>query len=242
MGSTIAGLKAGVLGGVLYVGSLAIINVILLYAAKPEIVQYIVTNFQQVCPQTATIANSTTVADCFATIAPVYLPFIAFVAFFIALLYSAIFGRVYEHIPGRGSSKGVTIAVVTAITLIIFQLVGVTFNPQATTGLTLFLIASTFAYGFILGDLYRRYTRTVQFLSEDAKSLKIIVGRSDCTGRTKTFATRSTHSIRADTTEDGAFKEWVVSGGVTVEDARSFETSMEVNGDGMLKALVSRKY
>lgn len=241
MGSTIAGLKAGVLGGVLYVGALTTINVILLYAAKPEIMQYISSNFKSVCPPTAVFLNSTTVSDCFDSIAPVYLPFIAFVAFFVSLLYSAVFGSLYEYIPGRGSSKGITIGVVVAINLIVFQLVGITFSPRATEALTIFLIADTFAYGFILGDLYVRYTRKVQFLSED-KSLKIIVDRSDCTGRTKTFAAKSAHNLRADTTGEGSFKEWVVSGGVSVEDARSFETTMEVNGDGMLKALVSKKY
>ena len=242
MGSTVAGIKAGVMGGVLYVGSLAIINVILLYAVKEQILQYISSNFHQVCPPTAAIANSTTVADCFASIAPVYLPFIAFVAFFVVLLYSAVFGRFYEYIPGRGSSKGVTMAIVTAINLIVFQLEGITFSPQATTGLTVFLIAATFGYGFILGDLYRRYTRSVQFVSEDPNSLKIVVDRRDCTGKTKTFATGSSHGLRAEMSDDGAFKEWVVSGGVAVEDSRSFETVMDVSGDGVLKAVISRKY
>jgi hypothetical protein len=241
MGSTVAGVKAGVLAGVLYVGSLAIVNVIILYAAKPAVMQWVGANFQQLCPPTTATANSTTLADCFSSLAPVYLPYIAFIAFFISLLYAAVFGRLYEYIPGRSSTKGVAIGVVIAINLIVFQLVGITFNPRATMGLTVFLIAATFAYGFILGDLYTRYTRTVRFLSED-KSLKIIVDRSDCTGKTKTYATKSTHNVRADTTGDTSFKEWVVSGGVTVEDARSFETSMEIDGDGMLKALVSRRY
>ena len=241
MGSTIAGLKAGVLGGAAYVGSMAVFNVILLYAAKPAVMQYISDNFQQVCPPMS-VANSTTVADCFSSIAPVYLPFIAFVAFFVTLLYAAIFGRFYEYLPGGSSTKGVTIGVVTATNLVLFQLVGVTFEKSVTLTLTVFLVAVTFAYGAILGDLYTRYTRKVEFLSEDAASLRIIVDRRDCTGRTKTFATKSTHVVRADASEGSSFKEWAVSGGVSVEDRRSFETPMEVNGDGMLKALASKKH
>jgi hypothetical protein len=136
----------------------------------------------------------------------------------------------------------VTIGIVIAINLILFQLVGITFEARVTLALTIFLVAATFAYGIILGDLYARYTRKVSFVSDDDALLRIVVDRRDCTGKTKTFAVKSTHVARADTLEGSSFREWVVSGGVTVEDPRSFETPMEVNGDGMLKALVSRKY
>jgi hypothetical protein len=233
--------KAGVLAGVAYVGSITTFNLIVLYADRPAITQYIANNFQQVCAPTASL-NSTSVADCFSSLAPVYLPFIAFVAFFISLIYAAIFGRFHEYVPGGRRGKGITMAGIVAINLVLFQLVGVTFEQRASLGLAAFLVAATAAYGAILGDLYIRYTRTVQFVSEDEGALKIIVDRRDCTGKARTFAAKSTHTVRADSAEGSSFKGWVVSGGVSVEDARSFETAMEVDGDGLLKALVSKKY
>jgi hypothetical protein len=36
--------------------------------------------------------------------------------------------------------------------------------------------------------------------------------------------------------EGSSFKGWSVSGGVTVDDPRSYETTMDVEGDGVLIA------
>lgn len=242
MGSTLAGVKAGVLAGVAYIGSLAVFNVIILYAAKPAVLNYISNNFQQGCPLTSGV-NGTSVADCYASLAPVYVPFIAFIGFFVAILWAGIFGRFYESIPGRSAyTKGIAVALVVAINLILFQLEGVTFETAATEAITVFLVVTTLAFGVMLGDLYVRYTRTVLFVSQDAKALKIMVDHRDVTGKTRTFAVKSTHNVRADTSGGSAFREWVVSGGVTVEDQKSYETPMEVDGDGMLKAIASKKY
>ena len=149
----------------------------------------------------------------------------------------------YERIPGTGSTfKGLLVAPLVAISLLFFQLIGFTFELSATEALVVVLILATLAYGFLVGRFYKRYTRVIQFVSEDDSALRIIVGRSDLTGKTTTLATNSTHNIEAKVTEDGSFKGWSVSGGVTVEDARSFETTLEVKGDGMLKGQVAKKY
>jgi redox-regulated HSP33 family molecular chaperone len=123
-----------------------------------------------------------------------------------------------------------------------FQLLGFTFELSATEALVAVLLVSTIAFGYILGRFYKRYTRVIQFASEDDSALRIIVGRSDLTGKTSTLAANSSHNIEAKVTDDSSFKGWSVSGGVTVEDAKSFETTMEVNGDGLLKGLVAKKY
>ncbi|MDV3294092.1 MAG: hypothetical protein LYZ70_07460 [Nitrososphaerales archaeon] len=242
MGSTLAGVKAGVIAGLVYIGALAISNVIVLYASEPDVLTYITNNFAQVCSPVPTV-NSTTVQDCFASLAPVYLPYVAFIGFIVTLVYSGVFGRFYDLIPGKSFRfKGLVIAPLVAINLLVFQLVGITFEVSATVVLMIVLIGSTIAYGLLLGGLYKRYTRVVQFVSQDESALKIIVGRSNLTGKSRTFAAKSSHEVRADVADDSSFRGWTVSGGVTVEDPKSFETSMEVNGDGLLKALVTKKH
>ena len=69
-----------------------------------------------------------------------------------------------------------------------------------------------------------------------------MVDGRDCTGKARTFATTSSHKVRAEAAEDASFKEWEAAGGITLEDVRSFETVMEVNGDGKLTGKVGTKY
>jgi len=238
----LAGLKAGVIAGIAYIGTLIVANLAVLYLSKPEILQYITNNFAQVCSPVSSV-NATTIEDCFDSLAPVYLPFIAFLGFFVTLVYSAVFGRLYDRLPLRSPSfKGLLLAPLAAISLVYLQLIGFTYELFATEALVLVLLISTVAYGVILGRFYRRYTRVVQFVSEDDSALRIVVGRSDLTGKTTTMAANSSHNIEAKVAEDSSFKGWSVSGGVTVEDARSFETTMEVSGDGLLKGQVAKKY
>lgn len=238
----IAGIKAGVVAGIVYIGALVLTNLGILYFAKQDVLNYISSNYSFVCSPVSSV-NSTSILDCFNSLAPVYLPFIAFVGFFLTLGYSALFGRMYERLPGAGPSfKGLLVAPLVAISLLFFQLIGFTFELSATEALVVVLIAATVAYGVLVGRFYRRYTRVIQFVSEDDAALRIIVGRSDLTGKTMTLATNSLHNIEAKVTEDSSFKGWSVSGGVSVEDARSFETTLEVKGDGLLKGQVAKKY
>ena len=86
MGSFFAGIKAGTLSGVLYVGVLAVFNVILLYAMKQDVLNVINQYNPVACPSPAMVNAS--VEDCFSSLVAVDVPFRAFVAFFITLLYS----------------------------------------------------------------------------------------------------------------------------------------------------------
>lgn len=238
----LAGIKAGVIAGIAYIGTLAVANLAILYLSRPDILAFITNHFNDVCSPVNSV-NATSIQDCFNSLAPVYLPFIAFFGFFVALVYSAVFGRVYDRLPGHAPAlKGMMIAPLAAISLVYLQLLGFTFELSATEALVAVLLASTVAYGVILGRFYKRYTRVIQFVSENDSALRIIVGRTDLTGKTNTLAANSTHNIEAKVTDDSSFKGWSVSGGVAVEDAKSFETTMEVNGDGLLKGLVAKKY
>jgi hypothetical protein len=242
LGSMLAGVKAGVVAGIVYIGILVLANLGVLFFAKQDILTYITNNFSLVCSPVSSV-NSTSIQDCFNSLAPVYLPFIAFVGFFVTIVYSAMFGRMYDRIPGSGPVfKGLLVAPLVAISLLFFQLIGFTFELSVTEALVVVLILATFAYGFLMGRFYKRYTRVIQFVSDDDSALRIIVGRSDLTGKTTTMAANSVHNIEAKVTEDMSFKGWSVSGGVTVEDSRSFETTLEVKGDGMLKGQIAKKY
>ncbi len=236
MGSFFAGVKAGTLAGVVYVGGLALFNVLLPYAFKSDVLNIISQTYPQSCvPAESVNATAIAVEDCFSSVVVVYMPLVAFLGFLVSLVYSGIFGAFYEYFPGRGAVKGETLGVIVGISLLLLNLVGVYFDFTAKVAIVTFFFAWTIVYGLLMGKLYSRYTRTVQVVSQDDKSLRILVDGRDYTGKTRTFAARSSHNVKAKVEEGSSFKEWSVSGGVQVEDARSFETTMEVEGDGVLK-------
>lgn len=241
MGSFFAGIKAGTLGGMMYVGGMAVFNVVLLYALQADVLSSIHQANPVQCPSPP--VNGTSVQDCFASVIAVDVPFVAFVAFFITLLYSGIFGLYHDFFPKVDTSvKGIIAAAVIGTNLLFFGFAGYIFDFQSEVATVVFLVAWTLLFGFLLGRLYRRYTRSVVFESQDASMLRVVVDGRDSTGRPKTFATTSSHRVRAELSDDASFTEWETAGGITLEDSRSFETVMEVNGDGTLRGKVVGKY
>jgi hypothetical protein len=242
LGSFFAGIKAGTLSGVLYLGGMAAFNVVLLYALKPEVISLIQRSYPSTCAPLGGV-NGIGVEDCFASVVAVDVPYIAFVGFFVALLYSGIFGRFYDSLPGGGATfKGETIAALVGANLVFFGFSGFFFDFNASAATAAFLVLWTPVFGYYLGKLYKKYTRVVEFQSRDADSLRILVDGRDFTGKSKTLALTSNHKVRAETSDDASFREWETAGGITVDDSRSFETTIEINGDGVLKALVTKKY
>jgi hypothetical protein len=242
LGSFFAGIKAGTLSGVFYVGGLAVFNVFLLYALKPDVLKVIQNSYGSICSPAAGAINGT-VEDCFSSVVSVDVPYIAFVGFIVALLYAGLLGRYFDSLPGRSQTiKGETVAALVGLNLVFFGFSGFYFNSQAAAATSGFLVVWTLVFGYLLGRLYKKYTRVVTFSSQDAELLRVLVDGSDLTGKTKTFAATSNHKLRAQVADDASFKEWVPSGGVTLEDSRSFETVMEVNGDGSLGGKVGKKY
>jgi len=238
LGSFFAGVKAGTLAGTAYVGGIAAFNVLLLYAFKPEVLGIISQSYPSLCTAIPNgNASAIAVEDCFSSVVAVYVPFAAFLGFFVTMVYAGIFGGLYEYFPGKGPvSKGITLGVIAGVTLLFLNLAGIDFNFSARVVATTFFVFWTFAFGGLLGRLYRRYTREIRFVSRDEDSLRVLVDRRDYTGKTRTFAVGSSHNVRADARPGSSFKEWSVSGGVGVEDPRSFETTMEIEGDGVLIA------
>jgi hypothetical protein len=241
LGSFFAGVKAGTLSGILFVGVLAAFNVAMLYAFKPEVLTAIQQLNPVACPTVP--VNGTSVEDCFASVVAVDVPFRAFVAFFVVLFYAGVFGMYYDSLPSRSPTiKGETIAAITGANLVFFGFSGYVFDFGSATATAVFLVLWTPVFGYFLGRLYKKYTRRVGFESEDPGLLRVVVDRRDLTGQEKTFAYTSSHKVRADLSSDASFKEWIVSGGITLEDSRSFETAMEITGDGALKGSVGKKY
>lgn len=232
-------MKAGILAGIVFSGSLGLFNLILLYLLKPEVLQFISGSG---CAGIVAGGSVPTPDDCFGAVITVYIPFFAFLTFIISLLFAAIYGRFFEFIPGRGyRTRSISVALVLLIVLLTLGLGGISFEFAARISSLVFNLFATVLYGLVLARLYRRYTRLVEFVSPDPSSLKILVDGKNLSGKSRTFSLRSSHTVKAVTSGNQSFKEWAPSGGVAVEDSRSFETSIEINGDGMLKAnLVQR--
>ncbi|MDG7006793.1 MAG: hypothetical protein JRN06_00955 [Nitrososphaerota archaeon] len=241
MGSFFAGIKAGTMGGILYVGGMAAFNVLLLYVLQAEVLASINRADPTLCPVVPNVNGSA--QDCFVSLVTIDVPFVAFVAFFITLLYSGLFGIYHDYFPKISTAaKAMAVAAVVAVNLLFFGFGGYIFDSESAVATTVFLIVWTAVFGYSLGRLYRRYTRRVEFESEDTSMLKVLVDGRDVTGRSRTFAATSSHRVRAELSNDASFREWEGTGGVNLEDPRSFETVMEVNEDGTLRGKVSSKY
>ena len=242
MGSFFAGIKAGTLAGIVYVGGMAAFNVLLLYWLKPDVLNLIQASYSSICA--AGSGNSTgAVEDCFSSVVSVDVPYIAFVAFFISLIYAGLFGRFYDSIPAKSPAwKGELFGGIVGVSLVFFGFSGFYFDATSIAATSVFVIAWTVVFGYFLGRLYKKYTHVVEFSSQDVKLLRVVVDRQDCTGKARTFAATSNHKVRAEVAEDASFKEWEATGGITLEDTRSFETVMEVGGDGTLRGVVGPKY
>ena len=240
MGSFFAGIKAGTLSGIIYVGGMAAFNVVLLYALQSSVIAAVNRSYPVQCPLTPNINGSA--QDCFSALVSYDVPFLAFVAFFITLLYAGIFGIYYDAFRIDSTAKGWVVGAIVAVNLVFFGYSGYVFNFESAAASTAFLIVWTAFFGYSLARFYRKYTRAVRFESQDPGLLRIMVDGRDQTGKERTFALTSNHRIKAEVSDDASFKEWIPDGGISLEGSRSFDTTMEVNGVGSLTGGVGKKY
>jgi len=215
------------------VGGIAFFNTLLLLVLKPAVLSAI---------QSANLCPTGGLEGCFYLVLEYDVPFLAFIGFFIALLYSGAFGLLYDWFPGGGIVRGECIAGIVGINLVVFGYSGFYFDSTSATAGGIFFLVWTAVFGYVIGKLYKRYTRLVSFQSEDPEALKVLLDGRDLTGKTRTLAVTSTHKLRADVSEGATFKEWVSSGGISLDDTRSFETTFDVNGDGLVKGRPGKKY
>lgn len=223
MGSAGAGARVGAVAGLYFAGLTALADALMLISTKSTVLTAL-TNSTPTCTESC-------YSDLFTQALPIFFVGLVVVSFLSAVLLGVFF----ELVPGKTYfRKGLLVAIVMLVVTLN------TFTPIAATGQQELLMISvelalTIGYAVIASRLYRRLTRRVEFQSSDKERLKVKVLRRDQTGKTTTFAMGSTQTVEA-SAEGRAFKGWVVSGGVTVEDAKSPVTKMHVLGDGLLKA------
>jgi hypothetical protein len=227
--SGLAGAKAGILGGIFFAAAAALFNAILLEAFKGSVLAA----FQQ---NSVCTTPPTTPEDCFSTVLTADLPsLVAFPIAVFGILFGALYGMYFEYLPGRGYGvRALAIGLAMLIVMLFFRVAGLTADSTQTLIMYAFDAAAMLGYVVIIARFYRKYTREVEFKSPDPERLKITVDHKNYTGKVKTLSLHSNHTIRAPS-ESGSFHEWLVSGGISVLDSKSFETTMRVDGDGLLK-------
>ena len=247
MGSFLAGVKAGTVGGLFYIGVLILFNLVVMTVYKDGVISLIEQTYPTTCLPVAPV-NGTSAEDCYSSVLTLFLPFIAFLGFFVVIIACGVLGAAYDSLPGWGTiSKGLFMALGTGGALAAFSILAYNVllvysgSPVDTEFAILFPIL-TAVFGVIIGKLYVRYTRLVSFQKMGEGDLRILLDDNDVTGKSKTLAFNSVHRLRADTAEGSSFKEWAPSGGVKLEDARSFDTVLEVEGNGTLSAHIGKKY
>ncbi len=173
--------------------------------------------------------------DCLSTLINTNIPTLAVLQGASGILFGALYGMYFEFLPGRGYGiRAVAAGMAMLVVLLFLGLAGITIDRTQQLIMYAVDIVCMLGYALILARFYRGYTREVKFQSPSPERLTITVDGKKYTGKTKTLGVHSTHKVRAPS-ESGAFHEWLVSGGVSVLDSKSFETIMRVDGDGLLK-------
>ncbi len=180
-------------------------------------------------------AGTAATQNCFSTLLSTDIPsLVIFPLGVTGILFGGLYGMYFEYLPGQGYRiRAMAIGMAMLILLLLIGLAGITTN-QLKTIMDAFDVVAMLGYVVIIAHFYRRYTREVRFESPNPEKLKITVDSKNFTGKTKTLSLHSSHTVRAPS-ESGAFHQWLVSGGISVLDAKSFETTMRVEGDGLLK-------
>ena len=152
------------------------------------------------------------------------------IAFFFAIAY----GLYFEVLPGGFSylRKSILISLIMLVA-VLFAVTPVVGDLQQLVIVLAAEVVLASVLSLVQARLYRRFTREVEFQSADP-AVKIMLGRRNYAGKKRTFAVGSKQAVEA-AAEGKTFRSWLVSGGVTVDDAKSPSTSFHVNGDGLLK-------
>jgi hypothetical protein len=228
-GSSLAGAKAGILGGIFFAAAAGLFNIALLEAFSGTVLQAFQAN--PLCT-----GGGVTPQDCFSTLLTTYIPtLVMFPIAIFGILFGGLYGLYFEFLPGRGYRiRAVAAGMGMLIFILFFGVAGVTADQTEKAVMYAFDTFAMLVYSVIIARFYRRYTREVEFVTPDPERLKITVDGKNFTGKLKTLSLHSSHTVRAPS-ESGTFHEWLVSGGVSVLDSKSFETTMRVDGDGLLK-------
>lgn len=228
MASGLAGAKAGILGGIFFAAVAGLANWALMEAFSSTVLQVL-----------STISYCSgpvgTPQACLSTLINTNIPTLAVLQGASGILFGALYGMYFEFLPGNGYRiKAVAAGILMLVVLLFLGLAGITIDRTQQVIMYVVDVVCMMGYVVITAHFYREYTREVKFESPNPEKLKITVDHKNYTGKTKTLSLHSNHTVRAPS-ESGAFHAWLVSGGVSVLDSKSFETTMRVDGDGLLK-------
>jgi hypothetical protein len=234
LGSALAGLKAGVVASGYFAGSVSLFNIVLLFAFRQQVVDYLTQNYSTACGGTGVVPAGGAEA-CFDSIIVSGIPVVDFArTLVIALLFSVAVGLYFDYLPGPTYlRRGAFAAIVMLILMLFLGLYGIVITETQVVLMILFESGAVILYAVVLARLYRRFTREVEFQTVVATG-KVIVDHRDLTGRKRTFSVNSRHKVEA-AGELKSFKGWLVSGGVHVDEPKQEKTSITVTGDGLLK-------
>lgn len=230
MGSLPGGLKAGFVGSVFLAASISAFNAAVLFAFKAEVLSVLASTTSLDCSSSPAVTQS-----CFNNLIVPGIPEYDFVRILIvAMCFSLTMGMYFDYIPGSSySRKTLTASFVMLIVMLFLMLYGIVADATEEVLMVSFELVVVAVFAVIFANLYRRFTREVEFQAQRT-GLKLMVDRRDLTGKKRTFTNNSSHSVEA--VSDGKqFRGWLVSGGVTVESAKSPKTRMRIAGDGLLK-------
>lgn len=231
LGSLLGGLKAGIVGSVFMAASISAFNAVVLFAFKGEVLSVLTSTATLDCSSSPAVTQS-----CFDNLIFPGIPEYDFVrVLIVAMCFSLTMGMYFDYIPGATySRKTLTASFVMLILMLFLGLYGIVADATEEVLMVSFELVAAGVFAVIFASLYRRFTREVEFQAQRT-GLKVMVDRRDVTGKKRTFTDNSAHTVEA-VTGGKPFRGWLVSGGVTVESARSQKTRMRIAGDGLLKA------
>lgn len=235
MGSALAGLKAGAVASGYFAGSISLFNIVILFAFKQQVLDYLTQNYSTACGVVAVAPSAGGTERCFDSIIVSGIPIVDFArTLVIALLFSVAIGLYFDYLPGPTYlRRGAFAALVMLILMLFLGLYGIVVTETQVVLMILFEGGAIIPYAVVLARLYRRFTREVEFQTVVSTG-KVIVDRRDLTGRKRTFSLNSRHKVEA-AGELKAFRGWLVSGGVHVEEPNQEKTTITISGDGLLK-------
>jgi len=233
VGSAFAGAKAGVVASLYFAGSISVFNILLLLIFKSQALSYLQTF--STCSGSGAAGVAGSAETCLSILVLQIIPIDDFVRIaVVAMLFSVGIGLYYDVLPGPTYLRRMLLAALIMLVFMLFlDLYGVVTSVTQEVLMIIFEGVAALFYAVIMARLYRSFTREVEFQTVPPAG-KVVVDRRNLTGKKRTFRINSKHKIEA-AGELKTFKGWLVSGGVVVDDPKQLNTSITVEGDGLLK-------
>jgi hypothetical protein len=213
---------------VFFAALVGVVNLVLLEAVRGSAIAALQTSIPSTCSGAAA-------QTCFSELLGRGIPFEVVLPIGISgLLFGTLYGMYYEYLPGVGYRiRAAAMGIAMLLILLLFGLAGIAIDLATRLALNGVDLAAMIGYDLIIAHFYRRFTREVRFEGPGGDKLKFTVDSKNFAGKTKTLSLHSTHKVKA--ADGGRFHGWLASGGVTVLDPKSPETTITVGGDGLLK-------